>query len=97
MGVNADYVARMKAQLKQWDADLDALHARSEAAGGEAHAASLERIKDLRASREAAQKSLHQMRAAGEKAGAQMKAAMEAAWTSMQKGLQKASASLPGS
>lgn len=97
MGINADYVARMKAQLKQWDADLEALHARSEAASGEARAASLERIKDLRASRDAAQKSLQQMRAAGEAAGAQMKSAVEAAWTSMQKGLQKAAASLPGS
>lgn len=96
MGMNSDYVARMKAQLKQWDADLDALGARSELASIEARAASLERIKDLRASRDAAQKALQQMRAAGEAAGAQMKAGMEAAWISMQKGLQKATASLRG-
>ena len=94
MGMNADYIARMKAQLKQWDADLDALGARIEMAGAEARAISLERVKELRASRDAAQKALQQMRAAGEAGGAQMKAAMEAAWTSMQKGLQKASASL---
>ncbi len=96
MGINADFVARMNAQLKQWDADLDALGARSELASHEARAASLERIKDLRASRDAAQKALQQMRAAGEAAGAQMKAGVEAAWTSLQKGLQKANASLPG-
>ena len=94
MGINSDYTARMKAQLKQWDADLDALGARSEVASGEARAASLERIKDLRASRDAAQKSLDQMRAAGEAAGAQMKAGVEAAWKSMQKALQRASSSL---
>jgi hypothetical protein len=96
MGINADYVARMKAQLKQWDADLDALGARSELASAEARAASLERIKDLRASRDAAQKALHQMRAAGEAAGAQMKAGLEEAWKTMQKGLQKATSSLGG-
>ena len=96
MGVNSDYIARMKAQLKQWDVDLEALGARSEAVGGEARAASLERMKDLRASRDAAHKAFQQMRAAGEAAGAQMKAGMEAAWTSMQKGLQRAMAILPG-
>jgi molecular chaperone GrpE (heat shock protein) len=96
MGVNSDYIARMKAQLRQWDAELEALEARSEAAGGEARAASLERIKELRPSRDAAHKAFQQMRAAGEAAGAQMKAAMESAWRSMQKGLQRAMASLPG-
>ena len=94
MGVNSDYIARMKTQLQQWDADLDALGARSELASAEARAASLERIKDLRASRDAAQKSLQQMRAAGEAAGAQMKTALEEAWKTMQKGLQKATTSL---
>ena len=96
MGANADYIARMKAQLRQWDAELEALVARGETAGGEARAASLERINDLRASRDAAQKAFQQMRAAGEAAGSPMKAAMEAAWTSMQKGLQRAAASLSG-
>ena len=96
MGINSDYVAKMKTQLKQWDAELDALGARTEAASAEARAASLERIKDLRASRDAAQKSLHQMRAAGEAAGAHMKTAMEEAWKTIQKGLQKASSSLGG-
>ena len=95
MGINSDYIARMKAQLKQWDADLDALGARSELASIEARAVSRERIKDLRASRDEAQKAFQQMRASGEAAGAQMKAGMEAAWKSMQKALQKASSSLP--
>ena len=96
MGANADYIARMKAQLKQWDADLDALGARTEAASAEARDASLERIKELRARRDAAQKSFQQMRASGEAAGAHMKAAMEEAWKAIHKGLQKATSSLGG-
>ena len=96
MGINSDYVNRMKAQLKQWDADLDALGARSEVASEEARAAAQERIKELRASREAAQKTFQQMRAAGEAAGAQVRAGMEDAWKSMNKALQKASSSLGG-
>jgi chromosome segregation ATPase len=94
MGVNADYVARMKAQLKQWDSDLDALAARGELASAEAREACNERIRELRANREAAQKALHAMRAAGEAAGAQVKAGMEEAWKSIHKGLQKASSTL---
>ena len=94
MGANADYIARMKAQLKQWDADLDALGARTEAASAEAKAASLERIAELRARRDAAQKSFQQMRAAGEAAGVQLKTAMDEAWKTIHKGLQKATSSL---
>jgi molecular chaperone GrpE (heat shock protein) len=94
MGIQTEYVARMKAQLKQWDADLDALAARTELASVEARAASQERIKDLRASRDAARKAFEQMRAAGEAAGAHMKTGMEAAWKSIQKGLDRASSSL---
>jgi hypothetical protein len=86
----------MKTQLKQWDADLDALGARSELASAEARAATHERIKELRANRDAAQKAFQQMRAAGESAGVQLKAGMEDAWKSMHKALQKASSSLGG-
>ena len=96
MGVNSDYIARMKTQLKEWDAELDALAARSEVASAEARAATQERIKDLRASRDAAQKAFQEMRASGEAAGAPMKSALEDAWKSMQKGLQKATSSLGG-
>jgi polyhydroxyalkanoate synthesis regulator phasin len=94
MGINADYVARMKTQLKQWDAELDALVARGELASAEARAASHERIAELRLSRDAAQKSLHEMRAAGEAAGKHVMAGMEETWKSMQKALKKASATL---
>jgi len=94
MGINTEYVARMNEQLKQWDADLDAFAARSELAGAEARAASQDRIKDLRANRDAARKSLQRMRAAGEAAGAQMKAGMEEAWKTMRTALQKASSTL---
>jgi molecular chaperone GrpE (heat shock protein) len=94
MGINADYVARMKTQLKQWDAEVEALRARGELASAEARAACQERIAELRVSREGAQKALHEMRAAGEAAGKQVKDGMEATWKSMQKALKKASATL---
>ncbi|HET6263759.1 MAG TPA: hypothetical protein VFD95_02800 [Usitatibacter sp.] len=94
MGTNAEYVARMKEQLKKWDDDLDALAARGEQASEDARAACLAHVKSLRASRDVAQKSFVQMRAAGEKAGAQMKHGMESAWTAIRKGLDKAAAGM---
>jgi hypothetical protein len=89
MGVNTEYVARMKAQLKQWDADVDALAARGEKASDDARIVYQEQMKDLRASRDAAHKTFQEMRAAGEAAGAHLKAGMEASWKAMQKTLAK--------
>ena len=94
MGKNAEYVTRMETQLKKWDAEVDALAAKGEKASAEARTAYQEQIKDLRASRAAAQKTFQDIRVASESAGAQMQAGMEAAWKSMQKGLEKVSSDL---
>lgn len=94
MGMNAEYVARMETQLKKWDADVDALAAEGEKAGAEARAAYHERIKDLRASRDAAQKTFQEISVANESAGAQMQAGMKTAWETMQKALEKVSSDL---
>lgn len=91
MGANADYVSKMKTQLKQWDAEVDALAAKGENASAEARSIYQEQIRELRASRDAAQKSFQEMRAAGEAAGAKMKVGMEEAWKAMKKGLDRAS------
>lgn len=94
MGKNAEYVTRMETQLKKWDADVDALAAKGEKASAEARKAYHEQIKDLRASRAAAQKTFQDIRVASESAGAQMQAGMEAAWKSMEKSLEKVSSDL---
>jgi hypothetical protein len=91
---NSDYVARMETQLKNWDADLDALAAKGEKASAEMRAAYHERIRDLRASRGAVQTSLQQLSAATESAGTKMQAGMQVAWETMQKALEKVSADL---
>ena len=94
MGMNAEYVAMMETQLKKWDADVDALAAQSEKASAEARAAYHAQIKDLRASRAAAQKTFQEISSANESAGAQMQAAMKASWETMQKSLEKLSSDL---
>jgi hypothetical protein len=87
MSTNAEYVATMKAQLKKWDADFDAIATRGEKAGTEAYH---EGIRSLRASRNAAQKSMEEIRFASEAAGAKMKAGMETTWATMRKALDSA-------
>ena len=57
MSMHSEYIARMETQLKKWDADVDALTAEGKKASAEARAVYDERIKDLRASRDAAQKT----------------------------------------
>jgi hypothetical protein len=91
MGSNDDYFKKMDAQLKKWDADVDALNAAGEKASAEARATYKEQIKGLRIDRDATYKKLRQMRAAGETAGAQLKAGLDTAWDSMRKSLEKAS------
>ena len=91
---NSEYVARMETQLKNWDADLDALAAKGEQAGAEARVAYQEHIKDLRARRGEARKSFQEMSLATEAAGAQMQAGMQVAWETMQKALETVTADL---
>ena len=94
MSMHSEYIARMEAQLKKWDADVDALAAEGKKAGAEARAAYDERMKDLRASRDAAQKTFLEIRQATESAGAQMQAAMQGAWGTMQEAFEKASSDI---
>jgi len=94
MSMNTEYVARMETQLKKWDADVDALAAESEKASAEARAAYQAGIKDLRTSRDAAQKTFQEMLVANESAGAQLQAGMKQAWDTMQKNLEKMSSDL---
>jgi hypothetical protein len=94
MSMNADYVTRMETQLKKWDADVDALAAQGEKANAEGRAAYHAQIKNLRASRDSAQKTFQKIRVASEAAGAQMQAGMEAAWKTMQHSLEKVSSDL---
>ena len=94
MSIHSEYIARMATQLKKWDADVDALAAKGKEASAEASAAYDERIKGLRASRDAAQKTFLEICQATESAGAQMQAAMQGAWEAMQKALERVSSDI---
>jgi len=94
MGMSATRIAKIEDQLKEWDAEVDALAAEGESASTHVRAAYHEQIKHLRASREAAQKTFHEIRVAGESAGEHMHAGLTAAWETLQKALEKVSLDL---
>lgn len=91
MSTNAEYVAKMKSQLKKWDADFDALVADGDKARATAYK---EGVTALRAKRDAAQKAIEEIRFAGETAGSKMQAGMEETWEAMRKALAKVSSDL---
>jgi septation ring formation regulator EzrA len=94
MDKHAEYVTAMEKQLKKWDADVDALAAEGENASAKVRAAYQLQVKNLRTSRDAAQKRLEEIRASSEAAAAQMQAGMQSAWDTMQKTLKRVSSDL---
>jgi hypothetical protein len=89
-----DYLATMEAKLRKWDADLEALAAEGQKASEGARAAYHERLKGLRASRDAARQTLREMRAAGAVSSEQLQSGMKAKWETMRTALEKAAAEL---
>lgn len=89
-----EYFATMEAQLQKWEADLAALAAEGQMASDGARAAYHERIKALRARRDAARQTFRLMRSSSAAAAEQMQGGMSAAWETLQKALQKAAEEL---
>jgi len=91
MSKNSEYVSTMQARMKKFDQEVTALGVE---AGDKARTAYEERIKDLRATRDAAHATMAQLQVASESAGTKMHAGMTAAWDTMQAALKKVSADL---
>jgi len=89
MSTNAQYAATMRAKLKRWDADFDAITAGGAKVSNDAYH---EGVEALRASRDAAQQLVDEIRFASESAGAKLKVGMESSWESMRMALDSASA-----
>ena len=91
MSKNSEYVSTMQARMKEFDTEMTALGVE---VGDKTRVAYEERMKDLRATRDAAHATLAQLQASSESAGTKMQAGLNAAWDTMQAGLRKASADL---
>lgn len=94
MSKNAEFVTRMEKQMTRWDKEVGALAKLGDKANARAHAAYLAGVKELQASREAAQKTFQEVRFASEETGVKLRAGMQGAWETMQKLLEKTTANL---
>jgi hypothetical protein len=96
MTINADYVAAMQGQLKNWDIQVDALVAEGKQANAFLAAKYETQINELRTSREAAQVAFKKIRMASDAGGGELQAGMAKAWLAMEERLAEATATLHG-
>lgn len=89
MGKNAEFVTNMDRMMQRWDKGVDALARLAGNGGMRAGLEYEEGVKELKASREAAQRLFQEIRFASEAEGLELKVAMQAAWVRMQGTLEK--------
>lgn len=85
-----EYVDKMEAQLKVWDAELQTLAAKAEKARAEAKADLNEQIKRLRAKHAETKTKLDELRGKSEGAWVDVKDGIEKAWRELKTGIDKA-------
>jgi hypothetical protein len=90
VGKKDEYCAAMESEIKNWDAEVDNLNAKTKQMSADARVTYDTQLKALRADRDLAYSKLKAMRMANESAWQHMQSGVEAAWASMKNGLDKA-------
>lgn len=84
------YVEKLKAQLDQWNAEIDKLEAKGRELQADAQVSYNKRLEDLRIRRDAAAAKLKEIQEAGESAWEDLKAGTEMAWDSLREAVSSA-------
>ncbi len=84
------YVEKAKAQLEQWNAEIDKLQAKAREANADAKKQYEDHLAEMKRNRDAAEEKLREMRTASEESWKDMQAGFESAWKSMQDSVDKA-------
>lgn len=74
------YLQKLRAQLDEWDAEIQKLKASAQKATAELHIDYKEDIEKMRAKREIARKKLEELTHAGDEAWEDLKEGIEKAW-----------------
>jgi hypothetical protein len=85
------YVQKLKAQLDEWNAEIDRLEAQARQAGGDARLQYEKQVQSLREQRRDAETRLAGLRAATGDAWDQLREGVDQAWSDLKSGLEKAS------
>ena len=92
MSTKEDFVRKMHAKLDQWNAEIDALTAKADAAEAGARAEYHKQVEALRSKRDHARSKLGELESAGEGAWQDLKAGVELAWESVSEAVHSATA-----
>jgi hypothetical protein len=84
------FIDKVTSQLKQWDADIEVLEAKTKKAKVDAKAKYQKQIEILHKKKLAAHDRLEELNQAGEEAGEVMKSGVEEAFSSLKNAFQKA-------
>jgi uncharacterized coiled-coil DUF342 family protein len=86
------YVAKMKAKLDEWNAEIQKFEARAGAASAEAKLKYEQQVAELKARRDEAARKLRELQDAGAGAWESLREGTEAAWSAMAKAFKDAAA-----
>ncbi|MGY6634745.1 MAG: sll1863 family stress response protein [Alkalilacustris sp.] len=84
------YVEKLKAQIDQWNHEIDKMQASARAAQDDARRQYEAQLAQMRTERDKAEAKMREARAASEKAWQDMSAGMVAAWESIGEGFRNA-------
>lgn len=84
------YVAKLKAQLDQWNAEIDKLEAKGRELQADTQVSYNEKLENLRTRRDEATAKLKELQTASEGAWEDLKAGTEMAWDSLREAVSSA-------
>ncbi|MAL77741.1 MAG: coiled coil domain-containing protein [Sneathiella sp.] len=87
-----EFENKLRAQLDQWEAEINRLRAKADVAQAEARVKYHEEIEELRVQKREAEARLDELNNAGDDAWEDMKAGMESAWKNLGDAVNKAAA-----
>jgi len=92
MAEKDDYIAKAKARLDQWNAEIEKLQAKAAEAETDAKIEYDKQIAELRKQRDEGEAKLKEMREASDDAWQDMKSGFDSAWDSVSNAFEKAMA-----
>ena len=90
MGLQKAYLAKVEAELKEWDAQIMQLEAKAEQAQAQVQIQYFEQLESLRTKRTTVHEKLHELNQSSGAAWENVKVSLEHAWTDLKGGLTSA-------